>query len=132
MCSLHPLDMHVFARLCTDSDEFYLEDVTCRVRLQLLEHPVAALSFLLEVGLCLGQTPKPLASFVKSPELSPRVGFMALVSGLAIGSAVDDSRSRDRLVHFPVGAASSGISATCLWRSNISFSVGEHFLMRVF
>ena len=29
-----------------------------------------------------------------------RVGFLALVSGLAIGSAVDDSRSRDRLILF--------------------------------
>lgn len=118
MRGLHPLDKHGFARLCTDSDEFYLEDVTCRVRLQLPEHLVAAATTGLVVsargvatsegdfqvaGLCLAQTPILLTSPVKSPELSPGVGFLALVSGLAIGSAVGDSRSRDRLIHFLSG-----------------------------
>ena len=42
MRGLHALDKHLFARLCTDSDEFYFEDVTCRVRSQLREHLVAA------------------------------------------------------------------------------------------
>ena len=41
---LYPLDKHVFARLCTDSDEFQLEDVTCHSRLRLPEHLVAAVT----------------------------------------------------------------------------------------
>ena len=67
----------VFARLCTDSDKFYLEDVTCRGRLQLSEHLVAWVTTGLVVsaqgvatregdvrvaGLCLTQAPIPLAS----------------------------------------------------------------------
>ena len=54
-------------------------------------------------SLCLGQTPIPLSSLVKCTELSQAVGFLALVSGLAIGSAVDDSKSRDRLILFLSG-----------------------------
>ena len=66
-----------FARHGTDNDEFYLEDVTCRVHLQLPEHLVAAVTTGLVVsargvttrgvhsrvaGLCLARTPIPLAS----------------------------------------------------------------------
>ena len=38
----HPLDKHVVTRHCSDSDEFYVEDVTYHGRVQLPEHLVAA------------------------------------------------------------------------------------------
>ena len=77
--------MRDFVRTATG---FHLEDVTCRVRVQLPEHLVAAVTTGLVVsargvptcegdirvsGMCLGQTRIPLASLFKSAELSPRV-----------------------------------------------------------
>ena len=70
-----------------------MEHVTCRTRLPFSMHLVA----------CLDQTLIPFASLVKCTELSQAVGFLALVSGIAIGSAVDDSRPRDRLILFLSG-----------------------------
>ena len=67
------MDKHVYARLCTDSYDFYSENVTCRVHLQLLGHLVAA------------------------------VPTALVVSARGVATVRVIVKSRDTLIHFPSG-----------------------------
>ena len=105
-----------------DNDEFYLKDVTCRVRLQLPEHLVAVVSTGLDVSargvatrecdigvLCLAQTPVPLAGLVKS--YPKEWVFLALVSGFAISSSFEFEVQR-QIDSFPEWSMTTEETAT--------------------
>jgi DNA polymerase delta subunit 2 len=103
--------------MCTDTDEFFLEDRTLRVKLLLPEHLGARLATGLVVAVrghatlrgefrvadvCLANMP-PAVPVVRPPSIEKEPAFLAFASGLAIGASSENLEARSEAINFISG-----------------------------
>lgn len=118
-------DVDIQKSLCSDADTLWLEDGSCRLRLELPAEDVAkhATGFVVAVHGC--RTPDGEAFMVKnicsvqastalctpqasSPENAMPSQYVALLSGLMIGAPDENIEARSRAVEFLLGRSEAG------------------------